>query len=129
MKKLIGLRYIFTIEILISFYKKAESDDQSATLKRYSSFDDFRNFVHKWNTGMSMNEKMDIALKTDKVFNLGGQFYKSGELTAAIECFEKALGVMPNNDDALKILISCYARTGDINKANEMARRLNYLSS
>jgi tetratricopeptide (TPR) repeat protein len=108
-------------------YKKAESRKQTAILEQFSNFDDFRDFVHKWNSTMSMDEKVAIAFKTDKIFNLGAEFYKAGELDAAVECFEKALAIMPNNDDALKILISCYTRTGATDKTNDMKKRLNYL--
>lgn len=109
-------------------YKKAEDKKQSETLNQYSDFDNFKNFAHKWNSSMPMQEKVQIAMKSDAINNRGAESYNNGDLNGAIRYFEQALSLMPNNDDALKNLKICYSKIGNHSKVNEMEKKLKYLS-
>jgi ribonuclease HIII len=42
-------------------YEKAENKKLSETLNQFSDFDNFKNFTHKWNTSMPMQEKLQIG--------------------------------------------------------------------
>lgn len=110
-------------------YKKVENNKQSEVLNQVSDFDSLKNFTHKWNTAMSMNDKMQIAMQSDGINNKGANAYNEGDFIGAIKYFEQALKVMPNNDDALKNLKVCYTKIGNQSKAVEMVKRLNYLSN
>lgn len=109
-------------------YEKAEDESQNQTLNEYSDFDNFKDFTHKWNTSMSMQEKMQIAMQSDTINNKGANAYNGGNLEMAITYFEEALKLMPNNDDALKNLRLCYSTVGKQSKVNEMEKKLDYLS-
>ncbi|WP_051224557.1 tetratricopeptide repeat protein [Flavobacterium tegetincola] len=108
-------------------YKKAQDVKHSEALNEYSEFDNFKNFIQRWNTTMSMPEKMQIAGQSDEVNNRGANAYRNDDITSAISFFEQAIKLMPNNDDALKNLIICYGRNGNQMKVDEMQRRLDYL--
>jgi len=108
-------------------YEKAEDKQKSESLNQYSDFDNFKEFTRKWNTCMPMNEKRMIALQSDNVNNRGVEAYNIGDLRSAIVYFEKALKLMPNNDDALNNLKLCYSKIGNQEKVNEMIQKLNYL--
>jgi len=109
-------------------YEKAEGEKQSVNLTYYSDFDDFKTFTYKWNTSMSMNEKILIASQADTVNNQGVEAYNNGDIKGAIVYFEQAIRIMPNNDDALKNLKICYKKISNYSKANEMQKKLDYLS-
>ncbi len=109
-------------------YEKAENENQSQKLNNYSDFDSFENFTHRWNTEMSMQEKMQIAMKSDILNNQGASAYNNGNVEYAILKFEEALKLMPNNDDALKNLRICYSKINDYSKVMEVEKKLNYLS-
>lgn len=108
-------------------YVKAEDKKQAETLNQYSNFDNFKNFTHKWNTSMSMQEKMQIAMQSDVINNRGADAYENDDYSTAIKYFEQALALMPNNDDALKNLKICYRQIGNYQKVEEMEKKLNYL--
>jgi hypothetical protein len=76
---------------------------------------EFLEFQSKWQL-MSMEEKMRIAMQTDSYNNQGALTYKSGDIQKAIEYFEKALAIMPINDDTLSNLIICYKHNEDYYK-------------
>jgi tetratricopeptide (TPR) repeat protein len=109
-------------------YEKAENKKQSETLNQFSDFDNFKNFIHKWNTSMAMQEKMQIARQSDALNNKGAHAYNADDFQNAIKYFEQALALMPNNDDALKNLKLCYSEIGNQTKVNEVAKKLNYLT-
>lgn len=109
-------------------YEKAEDKKQSETLNQFSDFDNFKAFTQRWNTSMPMNEKMLIAMQSDNLNNQGVYAYEAGDILGAIRFYEQALGLMPNNDDALKNLRICYTKIGRHDKAAEMVKKLNYLS-
>ena len=109
-------------------YEKATTKNQTENLNKHSDFDDFISFTHLWNTTMPRAEKYQIAFQSDSVNNSGVEFYRNGDIYEAINYFEQALEIMPNNDDALKNLKMCYTKTGNILKVNEMEKKLNYLS-
>lgn len=109
-------------------YEKAESRNESQNLNNFSDFDNFKEFTHKWNTNMPMQEKMQIAMQSDMINNKGANAYNQGDIQMAISYFEQALKLMPNNDDALKNLRICYSKTGSYLKVEEMEKKLNYLS-
>lgn len=108
-------------------YEKAEDKKQAETLNQYSDFDNFKNFTHKWNTSMAMQEKMQIAMQSDEINNRGANAHRNDDLSNAIKYFEQALTIMPNNDDALKNLKNCYRQIGNFQKVEEMEKKLNYL--
>jgi tetratricopeptide (TPR) repeat protein len=108
-------------------YEKAENKKQSETSNQLSDFDKFKNFTHKWNTSMPMQEKMQIAMQSDMINNRGADAYENDDYSTAIKYFEQALSIMPNNDDALKNLKICYRLIGNYQKVEEMEKKLNYL--
>lgn len=109
-------------------YEKAEDKKQAETLNEYSDFDNFKNFTHKWNTSMPMPEKAQIAMLSDEINNKGVHAKEDGDLASAIEYYEQALKLMPNNDDALYNLRICYSEISNQSKVNEMEKKLAYLS-
>lgn len=109
-------------------YEKAENKKQSEALNQLSDFDNFKDFIDKWNTGMTRNEKMQIAIQTDNLNNRGVDSYEAGDLLSAIKYYEQALSVMPINDDALKNLRVCYSKLGNQTKVREIEKKLSYLS-
>lgn len=109
-------------------YEKAEDKLQSETLNQFSDFDNFKDFTYKWNTSMSIQEKIQIAMQSDNINNLGVKSYYDGDLIKAIRYYEQALTIMPNNDDALKNLRLCYSKLGNQSKTSEMEKKLKYLS-
>jgi hypothetical protein len=110
-------------------YSKEEEKPLTETITQISDFDDFVGFAHKWNNTMSSDEKYQIALETDQLFNQGIIFFDAGDMKTAIEYFQGALVVMPINDDALKILANYYAQMGDNKKSVAIKMKLDYLSS
>jgi tetratricopeptide (TPR) repeat protein len=108
-------------------YKKAEDKKQTETLNQYSDFDNFKDFTYKWNRTMTMQEKMPIAMQSDRLNNLGVDAYEANDINGAIMYYEQALKLMPNNDDVLKNLKICYSKVGFHSKASEMEKKLNYL--
>lgn len=48
--------------------------------------------------------KMQIAMQSDDLNNKDVQAYNDDEYQKEIRYFEESLSIMPNNDDALKIL-------------------------
>jgi len=113
------------IEII---YEKAEDKKQIEILNYYSDFDNFKNFAHRWNVDMPMDEKMRIAMQSDLINNQGAYLFKDGDLDSAIQYFEKALKLMPINDDALKNLIRCHNINGNYENSIEPLKKLYYLS-
>lgn len=109
-------------------YDLAPDNFQSKPSINISDFDRFKTFISKWNTSMGMQEKMQIAIQSDAINNQGAELYEVGNLSGAIEYFEKALIIMPNNDDALKNLKICYTEIGNYVKLNEVREKLEYLS-
>lgn len=109
-------------------YEKADNKKQAETLNEISDFDSFKAFTQRWNTSMSMNDKMMIAMQSDNLNNQGVYAYRDGDIAKAIHYYEQALSIMPNNDDALKNLRVCYSKIGNQTKVNEMEKKLNYLN-
>ncbi|WP_404981206.1 tetratricopeptide repeat protein [Capnocytophaga granulosa] len=72
-------------------------------------------FNRKWQA-MPLEEKMRIAMQTDSYNNQGALSLHSGNIEQAISYFEKALEIMPINDDALHNLIICYKRKEEYGK-------------
>ncbi len=109
-------------------YEKASNKLQTKNTDNYSDFDNFKNFHHKWNTSISLEDKMRIAMQSDILNNKGADAYEIDDINTAIEYFDKALKLMPNNDDALKNLRLCYSKIGNYAKVEEMEKKLRYLS-
>lgn len=110
----------------IVYLKADEQTQQKTNSEPKSDFEKFKEFTDKWNY-LSGEQKWQIAGETDRLNNIGANFYRQDNMIQAIEYFKKALEVMPNNDDALKNLKICYNEIGEYDKAREMERRLNYL--
>jgi len=106
-------------------YEKAENKKQSENINKITDFDNFKNFTHKWNTSMPFQEKLDIALHTNNITKQGADLYNDGNLLGAIDCFERVLIIMPNNDDCLKNIKLCYSELGNFLKVNEMEKKLS----
>jgi tetratricopeptide (TPR) repeat protein len=98
-------------------------------LTKYSidDFHVFKEFVTNWNSGISKIEKISIALHSDNYVNLGVDMYNEGNIYDAIQLYEKALEIMPNNDDALNNLRVCYSETRRLEKEFQMIEKLNFL--
>lgn len=109
-------------------YEISEQKEQSKSLDKKTDFENFKDFTAKWKKGMTINEKMAIAMQSDTINNEGVIAYKNGNIDKAIDFFEKALKIMPNNDDSLKNLKQCYFKTGNISKLNDIESKLHYLS-
>jgi tetratricopeptide (TPR) repeat protein len=109
-------------------YELAPNSSQPQSPNVITDFDRFKAFVDKWNTSMGMQEKMQIAMQSDAINNQGSEHHEVGNIGGAIEYFEKALIIMPNNDDALKNLIICYKEIGNYSKVNDLKEKLDYLS-
>lgn len=65
-------------------YEKAENKKQSENLNQFSDFDNFKNFTHKWNTNISRQEKMQIAVQSDALNNKGAHAYNEDDYQNAI---------------------------------------------
>jgi len=109
-------------------YEKAENEKQTENVSQYSDFDNFLNFIQKWNSSMPMKDKMSIAIKSDKLNNKGAVAYNEDDYENAINYFEQAIRMMPNNDDALTNLRICYKATRDYDKLNDVLKKIDYLN-
>lgn len=76
-----------------------------------------KKFKEEWNNTMTIDEKIPIALKTDSLNNQGCDFYQNGQLEDSKAYFQKALELMPINDDALLNLARCFTKEGQYNQA------------
>ena len=90
-------------------------------------FQKFKEFNIKWNTSMSMGEKIQIATRTDEVNLKGCLAFESGDLRNAEAFFKQALEIMPNNDDALQNLKLCLEHRGDYQNAQIVSIKLRHL--
>lgn len=108
-------------------YENAPERKQTTTLDNNSDFENFKIFIDKWNTRISMDEKMRIAVQSDNLNNQGVDAYNDDDVLGAIRYYEQAIAVMPNNDDALTNLRICYSEIGKQDKVREVVRKLNYL--
>ncbi len=104
-------------------YKKAENQVKNDSVKE----DDFNKFIRKF-ASMPMSEKMQIAMQTDAINNKGAVAYNNGNIELAIDNFNKALQIMPINDDALINLVKCYTKIGDYKKSISPLNKLNILN-
>lgn len=71
----------------------------------------------KANDNSSLQQKMRIAMETDRLNNLGVMAYRNGNIQEAIEYYTRALEIMPTNDDSLINLGVCYNKLGEHSKA------------
>ena len=69
---------------------------------------------------LSFEQKFKIAAETDKLNNLGVMEYRNGNIQGAIEYYERALEIMPQNDDSLINLAMCQNKLGHSEKAIEL---------
>lgn len=88
-----------------------------------------KQFKEKWDTNVSIQDKMIIATQSDELNNAGCDNYEDGNIEKAIEYFIKALQIMPINDDALLNLARSYNRNGKYRDAIEPLKKLFYLKS
>ncbi|MEK6495252.1 tetratricopeptide repeat protein [Myroides odoratimimus] len=84
-------------------------------------------FKQKWNTQVSMEQKMSIAMQSDLYNNQGCDSYNNGNVNQAITYFEQALEILPINDDALINIIRGYNKAGNYLKALDYLKRLFYI--
>ncbi|WP_167343154.1 tetratricopeptide repeat protein [Nonlabens sp. SY33080] len=107
-------------------YLKADQNTQQTNSEPKSEFQKFKEFTDNWRF-LSQTEQWQIAGETDRLNNIGANFYRQDNMLQAIAYFQKAIEVMPNNDDALKNLKICYNEIGEYDEAREMERRLAYV--
>lgn len=91
------------------------------------SFNKLIKFKKSWESDMNSQEKMLIAKNSDKLNNIGCDFYDNDNYEEAIKYFNKALEIMPINDDALKNLKICYKYQKNQKKVVEIEKMLSYL--
>ena len=91
-----------------------------------SEFAELIEFQKKWSS-LTMVEKQQLAHETDRVNNIGAQFYNEDNFDEAIKHFQMALVIMPSNEDALKNLISCYKYLGEHDKIPTISRKIAFL--
>lgn len=93
-----------------------------------NEFEDLIEFQQKWNS-LDIVEKQKIARETDRINNIGADFYNQDNFNEAIKYFQMALEVMPTNDDALKNLVICYKYIGEFDKIPALSRKLAFLDN
>lgn len=108
-------------------YLKSEDKLSAQELNEEFSLKEIQAFVDKWRKEFPPNVKMAIADKTDELNSMGVRYYNQNDLANAIIYFNKAVEVMPFNDDALKNLVLCYKRTNNSRKMLEAQKKLDYL--
>ena len=69
---------------------------------------------------ITFKDKYKIAIETDRLNNLGVMAFKRGNIDMAISYYKQALDIMPQNDDALINLASCYNKTGQYDDAIQL---------
>ncbi len=89
-------------------------------------FEELLQFQQKWSM-MTIDEKQQIAHETDRINNIGAQYYNQDNFDQAIKNFKMALKIMPTNNDALKNLIICYKYTGEFEKIDPVSKMLSHL--
>jgi tetratricopeptide (TPR) repeat protein len=122
---------IDNIEVSTSMFSRAiiSNSIPLKDLAKYPSDDHaiFITFIKNWNTKLAWKEQMSIAVHSDNLVNQGVDTFDKGDIMGAIQFYEKALEIMPNNDDALKNLKICYSKIGKYDKASNMNEKLRYL--
>jgi tetratricopeptide (TPR) repeat protein len=101
---------------------------ETNSVQENTEFEELIEFQQKWYS-MNMAEKQQIARETDRINNIGADFYNQDNFSEAIKYFEMALEVMPTNDDALKNLIICYKYIGEFDKIPAISRKLAFLDN
>ena len=71
----------------------------------------------------TFEDKFRQAAETDRLNNLGVIEFKRGNVNGAISYYEQALNVMPQNDDALVNLASCYNKIGRYDEAIQLCNK------
>lgn len=84
-------------------------------------------FKQKWNTQVSMEQKMSIAMQSDLYNNQGCNSYNNGQVAEAISYFAQALKIFPLNDDALINIARGYNRIGEYLDALQYLKKLYYI--
>ena len=113
-------------QVYIKYFKASEQTQNSARTSD-NDFDSFKQFVASWNNSIPMNKKLEIAVKSDSLNDMGTVSHNSGNTDKAIEFYKQALLVMPNNDDALNNLRNCYSEQGKHLKMAEVKQKLDYI--
>lgn len=108
-------------------YLKDEDQTLGTETSQESGLEEMQSFLYKWVKEFPMNVKVAIANQTDELNNIGVKYYNEDDYENAISYFNRALEVMPINDDALKNLVGCYKMTDNFIKEREAQTKLNYL--
>jgi tetratricopeptide (TPR) repeat protein len=98
----------------IEYYRMA--DDKSCNKIVSDILEAVDGFNTKWQFA-DYQSKVRIATESDRIYNMGVPFWKSGNYERAIEYAKQALQVMPTNDDALSMLGNYYNEKDDLNSA------------
>jgi tetratricopeptide (TPR) repeat protein len=109
--------------LLEIFIKKNEPVKPESNI---SEFEELSKFQERWDK-MALSEKQEIARESDRLNNIGANFYNQDNLEDAIKYFNMAIEVMPTNNDSLKNLVICYKYLGEFQKMEPIKRILNHL--
>lgn len=85
-------------------------------------------FKQTWENETTMQQKMIIAMQSDKLNNEGCENYDNGNTDSAISYYNQALQIMPINDDALLNLARCYNKKQNYLEAIEPLKKLYHLN-
>lgn len=92
-------------------------------------FETFKSFNLRWETSMSLLEKMQIAEKTDELNYSGCIALEKNNVNEALIYFTKALEVMPTNSDTLQNLLLCFEELNDYTSLQMVRLKLQHLDS
>lgn len=109
--------------LLEIFIKKNEPVKPESNI---SEFEELSKFQERWDK-IALSEKQEIARESDRLNNIGANYYNQDNLEDAIKYFNMAIEVMPTNNDSLKNLVICYKYLGEFQKMEPIKRILNHL--
>lgn len=115
---------LFRLNSLLEIF--IEKNEPSKPKSNISEFEELSNFQALWDK-MTLSEKQEIARESDRLNNIGAQYYNQDNLEDAIKYFNLAIEIMPTNNDSLKNLVICYKYLGEFQKMEPINRILNHL--
>jgi tetratricopeptide (TPR) repeat protein len=110
----------------IEYLKLEEQSKNKTSLNEIDFTEEIKSFLSKFQA-QAMSVKTQLASETDRLNNLGVDYYENNDIDNAIKYYNKALEIYPINDDALKNLIVCYREIGNFKKMQEAQNKLDYL--
>ena len=107
-------------------YLKSDAQEYRSEYSKEDGIEIIKEFLNTF-ISQPRHIKFNLADKTDKLNNIGNDYYESGDFNKAILYYNKALDIYPINDDALKNLIVCYKKTAEYDKIHEAQEKLDFL--